>query len=194
MLDPLFTCEWVNFGLVIPLPVRAVGLRFILKLFFSWMWVRIEHVGPLAHFTMSWVLAWLYPCRSRQWGWVSFWILFFLTNVVEDLACWSPCSLEREWVLAWLYPCRYRQWGWESLWIFFSHECGWGSNILVPFVTWQWLSFGLIILLPVPAVGVGFILNFILFSRLWLTIQHAGPLARLVHLAYFLFISVSVVS
>jgi hypothetical protein len=35
MLDPLFSCEWVRFGLLIPLPVPAVGLRFILKYIFS---------------------------------------------------------------------------------------------------------------------------------------------------------------
>jgi hypothetical protein len=67
MLDPKFTCEWVRFGLVIPLPVLAVGLGFTLNFIFSWMWVRIQHASPLAHFTMSWVLAWLYSCRYRQW-------------------------------------------------------------------------------------------------------------------------------
>jgi hypothetical protein len=35
MLDPLFSCERVRFGLLIPLSVPAVELRFILKLFFS---------------------------------------------------------------------------------------------------------------------------------------------------------------
>jgi hypothetical protein len=96
MLDPLFSCERVRFGLLIPLsvpavelrfilklffsitlgedpacwspcslhnelsfglfiqlPVPAVGLRFILKFFFPSLWMRIQHAGPLAHFTMS---------------------------------------------------------------------------------------------------------------------------------------------
>jgi hypothetical protein len=67
MLDSFCTYDWVSFGLIIPLPVSAVGLGFTLNLFFPWMGVRIQHAGPQAHFTMNWVLAWLYSCQYRQW-------------------------------------------------------------------------------------------------------------------------------
>jgi hypothetical protein len=102
----------LNFGLLIPLPVPAVGLRFILNFFFPSLWVRIQHAGPLVHFTMTWILACLYPCRYRQWGWDSFWNIFF-HHWVRIQHAGPLAHFTMSWVLACLYPCRYRQWVWD---------------------------------------------------------------------------------
>jgi hypothetical protein len=118
MLNPLFSCEWVRFGLLILLPIPAVGLRFILKFIFS-------------------------------------------ITLGEDPACWTPCSRVNEWDLASLYPCWCWRWGWDSLWNLFFHECGWRSSMLDPLFSCEWVRFGLVILLPIPAVGLRFILKFI---------------------------------
>jgi hypothetical protein len=99
--------------LLIPLLVPAVGLRFILKLFFSiTLGEDPAHWSPCSlHNELNFGLLISLPVPA-----VGLRFILKKKNSItlgEDLACWSPCSLHNELSFGLLYPCGYRQGVWD---------------------------------------------------------------------------------
>jgi hypothetical protein len=155
MLVPLLASQWLEIWLGYTPAGTDSGFGIDFEIFFFMnvdedpaCWIPCLRVS-------EWVLGWLYPYWYRQWIWNRFWKNKFPSLWVRIQHVGPLAHFTMSCDLAWLYPCRYQQWGWIRFWNCFFHECGWGSIMLGPLFTCEWVNFGFVIPLPVPVVGLG---------------------------------------
>ena len=164
MLVLLFTLQWIEGWLdFIPTNTSSrFGIDF--EYFFPWILVRIQHARIIVHLWVSEI--WLSNTPADTSSGVGIHFESFLPSL------WVRIQYARSLVHLWVnevwlgyIPCLYWQWIWNRFWNYFFHECGWGSSMLVPFVTCEWLSFGLIISLLRTNNGIGIHFEYCFFHK-----------------------------